>query len=80
MSKFFYSTAIVKIDVVLGIIFHNRQANHYKTSPLNTLRICQGSQVAFYYCTDLILVVTYTIWSDVLRTQTNIYDGAFLRQ
>ena len=48
--------------------------------PLNILRICEESQVAFYYCTDLILVVTYTIFRDVLRTQPNIYDGGFLQQ
>ena len=74
----------MKINVILGVIFYNRQANNYRTSPvsitLNILRICEESQVAFHYCTDLILVVTYTICRDVLRTQTNIYDGVFFRQ
>ena len=29
--------------------------------PLNILRICEESQVAFYNCRDSLLVVTYTI-------------------
>ena len=70
----------MKIDVLLGIIFHNRQTNNCMTSPvlipLNILRIYEASQVAFYFCVDLILVVTYTICRDVLKTQSNIYDGA----
>ena len=58
-SKFLQSTTIVKIDVLLGIIFHNCQANKYMTFLLNVLRICEESQVAFYYCTDVTLVVCY---------------------
>ena len=62
-SKFLQSAAIVKIGVLLGIIFHNRQTNKYMTCPisvlLNILRICEESQVAFYYCTDVILVDFY---------------------
>ena len=54
------------------------------TSPdsirLNTLRICSVSEVTFYHFKDLDLVVTYIIYRGVLRTQSNIYDGAFLRQ
>ena len=81
-SKFLWSTAIVKTDVLLGKIFHNLQTKNYMTTPvsipLNILRICEEPQVACYYCTDSILVVTYTICRDVLRTQSNVYDGAFL--
>ena len=69
-SKFSQSAAIVKIDVLLGKIFHNLQTNNYMTSPvsisLNILRTCEKCQVAFYYCTDSILVVTYTSHKDVL--------------
>ena len=82
-SKFLQSAAFVRIDVLLAKIFH-LQTNNYMTSPVSIpliiLRICAESQVAFYYCTDSILVVTYTICRDVLRTQSNIYDGAFLQQ
>ena len=82
-SKFLQS-AVVETDVLLGIIFYNRQTNNYMTSPvstpLNILRICEESKVAFYCYTDLTLVVTYTICRDALRTKSNIYDGAFLRQ
>ena len=46
----------------------------------NIFRFCQVSQVAFYHCTDLILVVKHIICRSVLRTQSNIYDGEFLRQ
>ena len=71
-----------KIDVLLWIIFHNSQTNNYMASPvsipLNIFRIWEGSQVACYDCTNLILVVTYTICKDVLGTQSNIYDRAFL--
>ena len=83
-SKFLLSAAIVKIVVLLGKIFPNLQTNNYMTSPvlisLIILGICEESQVAFSYCTDSILVVNYKICRDVLRTQSNIYDGAFLQQ
>ena len=55
-SKFLQPVAIVKIDVLFGIIFHNRQTNNYMTSPvsapLNILRICEKSHLAFilYIC------------------------------
>ena len=55
----------VEIDVSLGIIFLNCQANNYMTSPvsisLNFIKICQVSQVFFYRSTDFILVVAYVI-------------------
>ena len=34
-KKFLSSAAIVKVDVLLGIIFHNRQTNDYMTSPVS---------------------------------------------
>ena len=50
-GKFVSSVNIVKIDVLFVIIFHNRQANNYMTSPvpvpLNILRICEKSCLAF---------------------------------
>ena len=56
-----------------ALIFHNRQIKNYMTStvsmPLNILRICEESQAAFYNCRDLLLVVTYTIFGDVLLQQ-----------
>ena len=82
--KFRQFAAIVKIVVLLGKIFHNLQTNNCMTSPVSIpviiLGICEESPVAFYYCTDLTLVVTYKICKDVLRTQSDIYDGALLRQ
>ena len=64
-NKFLQFAAIVKIDVLLGIIFHNCQTKNYMTPPgsipLNILRICSVSQVAFCPCTDLNLVVTFII-------------------
>ena len=56
LSKLFQPVAIVKIDVLFGIMFHNRQTNNYMTSPvlspLNILRICQKPHLAFvlYIC------------------------------
>ena len=82
-SKYLQSAAIVRIDILSGKIFH-LQTNNYMTSPVSipliTLRIWAESQFTFYYYTDSILVVTYTIFRDVLRTQSNIQDGAFLQQ
>ena len=60
-------------DVLLGIIFNKLQTNNYMTSPTSTIlitlnipRICEESQVAFYFCSDLILTVTYTTCRNVL--------------
>ena len=76
------SAAIVKIDVLLGKIFHNLQSNNYMPSSvtisLNILRTCEECLIVFYYYT--ILVVTCTIYTNVPRTQSNIYDGPFLQQ
>ena len=78
------SAAIVKFDILLGKIFHNLQTNNYMTSlvsiSLNIRRTCEKRQVACYYCTDSILAVTYTIYRDVLKTQSNIYHRPFLQQ
>ena len=60
-NKFLQSPARAKIDIILGTIFHNRQANNCTMSPisipLNILRICEESQVALYYCTDQFLLL-----------------------
>ena len=43
------------------------------------IRIFEESHFSFFYCIDL-FVATYKICRDVLGTQSNIYDGALLRQ
>ena len=83
-TKFLQSAAIVEIDVLPGVIFHNRRANSYMTSsvsvPLNILRTSSVSQISFYHCTDLNLVVTCLICKYILRTQSSIYNEAFSQQ
>ena len=70
-TKFLKSAAIVKIDVLPGVIFHNRQANNYMTCPvwisLNILRTCSLSRIVFYHCIDLNLVITCLICRCTLR-------------
>ena len=66
------------------LISYNSQTMNCMTSPvsmpLNILKIHEESQVAFYYCGNLLFVVTYKIFRDVLRTQPNRHNRNFLQQ
>ena len=66
------------------LISYNRQTMNCMTSavsmPLNVFAICEKYQVAFYYCRNLLFVVTYKIFRDVLGTQPNRHNETFLQQ